>query len=64
MSTVGGRLKCGMRRECQADVTHIDDKGYVYCREHGIERYSHRRCRQLTAKELRQLRSGIPLSSY
>jgi hypothetical protein len=57
-------LTCDMVKGCQAPVTHIDIKGYVYCRVHGRERKDTCRCRQLTAAELRTLRSGEPLRAY
>ena len=57
-------LKCDMEKDCSESVTHIDDKGYVYCRSHGIMRKSWRRCRMLKPKEKAQLLEGIPLSSY
>jgi hypothetical protein len=52
------KLKCDMTRECAAPVTHIDEKGFVYCREHGIDRKSYCRSRQLTAGEIKTLTSG------
>jgi hypothetical protein len=64
MSHLNGKLKCDMEKDCAEDVTHIDEKGYVYCHEHGVQRKSWRRCRQLTPKELRQLQAGTPLASY
>ena len=57
-------LKCDMTEECSEVVTHIDDKGYVYCREDGIARKSWRRCRMLKPSELKQLKAGTPLASY
>lgn len=59
-----GELKCDMKRTCAEVVTHIDDKGYVYCRPHGIQRQSWRRCRLLKPSELKQLKAGTPLASY
>ena len=50
-------LKCDMIEGCIADVTHIDDKGYLYCAEHGPQRREGgRRCRKLTPSELDRLR--------
>jgi hypothetical protein len=47
------------RNDCGAPVTHIDEKGYVYCKNCGKDRKeSGRRCRKLTSKELQQLRMG------
>jgi hypothetical protein len=64
MRDENGTLKCDMKRECTEAVTHIDEKGFVYCRAHGISRKSWMRCRQLTPRELKQLKSGEPLPSY
>ncbi len=55
---LSGPLKCDGAHECMATVTHVDEKGYVYCRAHGIRRKSYRRCRQLTAHETKILISG------
>lgn len=52
-------LHCDMSRECAGRVTHIDEKGFVYCSEHGPQRrLSGRRCRKLRAWELAELRAG------
>lgn len=58
-------LTCGMRKDCGAPVTMLDEKGFAYCTEHGVERRSHGpRCRRLTTAELLQLRLSIPLAGY
>lgn len=57
-------LTCDMEEGCTAPVTHIDIKGYSYCREHGNDRKGTCRCRLLKPKELKQLQGGEPLSSY
>lgn len=59
-------VSCEMRRECTAPVTHIGDKGYVYCAEHAqIRRASgYEHCRRLRQWELRLLRADVPLPSY
>lgn len=57
-------LSCDMAKECTETVTHIDDKGYVYCKKHGLERRSVRRCRQLRSAELKKLLKGQPLARY
>lgn len=58
------KLCCDMKKDCVAPVTHIDNKGYVYCTEHGIERRDCRPCRKLKAKERLQLLRGEPLAKY
>ena len=57
-------LKCDMAETCSQPVTHIDDKGYVYCTHHGIQRRDWRRCRKLRPHELRRLERGETLKSY
>ena len=57
-------LKCDMKAECTEAVTHIDNKGFVYCHAHGVQRKGYRPCRLLTSKERKQLESGAPLPSY
>ena len=64
MYAANRELKCDMEKECTQAVTHIDNKGFVYCREHGIRRKEWRPCRQLTPAELKQLKAGTPLASY
>lgn len=49
-------LTCQMTEACTGEVTHIDEKGFVYCAPHGATRKSHCLCRQLRASELRALR--------
>lgn len=57
-------ITCDMVRDCAAPVTHIDDKGYVYCTPHGEQRQSFRPCRKLRPHELRQLERGEPIKEY
>lgn len=57
-------LECDGVKGCAAPPTHIDDKGFIYCRAHGIARKAWRRCRQLTRAELRILGTGEPIASY
>jgi hypothetical protein len=59
-----GSLACDMEKDCAAPVTHVDEKGYVYCAPHGVERKAYRRCRKLRPYELRSLRTGVPLGRY
>lgn len=50
---------------CSGQITHLDEKGYTYCRTHGIERrQSGIHCRQLTAAELKKLEFGEVLTKY
>lgn len=57
------KLKCDMQKGCDKDVTHIDNKGYVYCTGHGHQRKSGGvPCRQLSSAEIQKLESGRPIS--
>jgi hypothetical protein len=64
MSYREGQLACDMRRECTEQVTMLDEKGYVYCKDHGSIRKYTMRCRKLSEQELEQLREGKPLAGY
>jgi hypothetical protein len=56
-------LKCDMSRDCTDTVTHIDNKGWVYCSRHGAQRRGGGiRCRRLTALEAQDLRDGNPIA--
>lgn len=57
-------LKCSGQDNCIQDVTHIDEKGFVYCARHGEIRKQYMRCRKLTTKELKQLSNDMPLKNY
>jgi hypothetical protein len=61
MSYRNGRLKCDMHNECGAQVTHFDEKGFAYCRDHGIARKSPHRCRQLSTGERKALEAGAAI---
>lgn len=56
--------KCDMWLSCTEPVTHIDDKGFVYCTTHGLERRGWRPCRKLRPHELRRLERGEQVKSY
>lgn len=52
-------LRCDMTRDCAAEATHVDSKGYIYCGRHGAQRRGGGiRCRLLTAMEAQDLRDG------
>lgn len=57
-------LACDMTDDCQTPVTMIDDKGYVYCTDHGLERRDWRPCRKLRDHEVNRLNRGEPLAHY
>lgn len=51
-------LQCDMEAQCTAPVTHIDAKGYLYCKRHGQQRQCSMRCRALNPAELKRLQAG------
>lgn len=61
MSYRNGKLCCDMKLDCVAPVTHIDEKGFAYCRNHGTARKAYRRCRQLTPAERKALIAGAAI---
>jgi hypothetical protein len=64
MTMKNGILKCDMCEDCTAIVTHIDQKGFVYCTDHGLERRLFRPCRKLRPHEQRKLGRGEALARY
>ena len=57
-------LTCDGVKSCDSEITHIDEKGFIYCANHGKERQEYRRCRKLAAWELRLIEAGQPVPSY
>lgn len=55
---------CDMKTDCTEPVSHIDDKGFVYCEKHGLQRRGWRPCRKLRPHELRRLQAGKTLAHY
>jgi hypothetical protein len=51
-------LRCDQTASCEGDVTHIDDKGWLYCTPHGEGRRSVRPCRRMTEAEIATLTAG------
>ena len=56
--------KCDMERDCSNPVTHIGEKGYVYCAEHVGCRRGIERCRRMRGWERARIAAGKPLLSY
>lgn len=63
-TTPARALTCDMTNDCHEPITHIDEKGYIYCRAHGIQRKTCCRCRQLQPAELNRLKRGEALQRY
>lgn len=62
----GAVPQCDMDHEhCEEEPTMIEDKGYIYCANHGLERraYGHR-VRKLRPHELNRIRRGEQVKSY
>lgn len=64
MSEERAMLECEMENGCAAPVTMIDNKGYIYCTEHGLKRRDYRPCRQLRKHEINRLKRGERLLRY
>lgn len=54
-------LTCS-HRDCASEVTHIDNKGFIYCRTHGEWRKAAGPCRKMTRGEVRTLEGGGVIS--
>ena len=57
-------LTCDMTKTCADPVTHIDNKGFVYCSKHGHERRYACPCRKLQPWELQRLEHGETIPRY
>jgi len=55
---------CGVDIPCNKPVTHIDVKGWIYCKEHGEARGEYVTCRELTFAELELFKAGMPIRAY
>lgn len=56
--------RCDMEKGCPEPVTHLDQKGYVYCTEHGLDRRRSQPCRKLRTFELNRLARGEQVNRY
>ena len=64
MQIANGEIRCDWRPDCCAEVTHIGEKGYVYCAGHVGNRRGVERCRKLLASERRALERGEKIASF
>lgn len=55
---------CDMKRSCSNAVTHIGEKGFVYCATCAPLRSGFERTRKMRVWELRLLAKGEALTSY
>ena len=59
------RIRCVMTEDCQEKVTHIDQRGFVYCEHHGLRRRaSGTPCRKMTGKEIKFIYAGQLIKGY
>ena len=58
------KLQCDMESTCEDKVTHIDEKGFIYCKSHGHGRKSTMHCRQLKPSELKDIEAGKQIAEY
>lgn len=58
-------MKCDMEKTCTATVTHIDNRAFVYCTHHGLQRRAGGTpCRKMRAWEKHEMtlsRFGRPI---
>lgn len=59
-----GNLTCDMRNDCSDAVTHIGEKGYVYCATHAPDRAGWERTRRLSKPERAKLEAGEALARF
>lgn len=57
-------LKCEMNHTCANAVTHLDNKGFIYCTFHGLQRRTTHPCRKLRAYEVKRLERGEAVKRY
>lgn len=59
-----GTPRCDMDLDCTEPTTYMDDKGFIYCTEHGRDRQWYRRCRKLRPHEVNRIKRGEPVRHY
>ena len=59
-------LKCDMEKGCTSPITMLDNKGYIYCTSHGLQRRVGHGipCRKLTLSEIKWLKRGGTVKRY
>lgn len=60
------KAQCDMSDDCTNPVTHIGEKGYIYCKEHALDRrrYPGERTRLMRVWELQLIAEDKPLPTY
>lgn len=64
MSFRGLTPVCDMTADCTQPIAMIDDKGFIYCEHHGLQRRGYRPCRRLRQHELNKIHRGEPIARY
>lgn len=64
MRLADGSLHCDMLDGCKAKVTHIGEKGYIYCSAHAPDRRGVERYRRLLVSERKALERGDTIPSF
>ena len=59
-----GTPACDMKEDCAEPVTHIGEKGYIYCATHAPDRRGWERVRKMRPHELNRIKRGQPLKKY
>lgn len=62
--TAAPPVGCQMRADCTDPVTHLDQNGFLYCTNHGLQRRASRPCRKLRPHELTRLKRGGQITKY
>lgn len=59
MSAIAAELHCDMKEGCEEPVTHVDNRGFVYCSQHAERRKSGGTpTRALRPNEIKNLERG------
>lgn len=58
------QLKCDMLDGCASKITHIDNKGFIYCADHAFNRKFSVPTRKLLKKEIVQLENGKQIEKF
>lgn len=56
--------RCDMDHDCTEPTTYIDENGFIYCTEHGIDRQYWKRCRKMRPHEVNRIKRGLPVERY
>jgi hypothetical protein len=59
-----GKPRCDMKADCEKPIAYIDNKGFIYCEQHGLQRKHSVPTRKLKPSELKLIESGQPVTKY